>query len=282
MFGYVVIDRPELKCREYDEYKGFYCGLCKALAKEHGFFARLCVSYDLTFLSILYAGLYESGRCESCEHCIIHPIEKRCIVRHDYEDYCADMTVFLTWLKCMDDWKDEKKIGKRIYACFIGRRARKVREKYKEKCESISLLMEELSEKEKNNEKNPDVVSGLFGKLLAEIFAMKQDRWEPLLRNMGFYLGKFIYILDAYDDLEKDKAKNAYNPLIEISEREDFDEYIKELLTFMIAECCKNYHMLPVVEHEAILGNILYSGVWTGYNKALDKKREKNNKSQKE
>lgn len=272
MFGYVVIDKPELKCREFDEYRGFYCGLCKTLAKEHGFFARLCVSYDLTFLSLLYSGLYEPKLENACERCIIHPCSRHCAVRHSYQSYCGDMTVYLTWLKCMDDWRDERKHGKRLYAALLGGKAKKVQAKYKEKCDKIGSLMQELSEKERRQEKDLDCVSGLFGKMLAEIFVMKNDNWEPLLRNMGFYLGKFIYILDAYDDLEEDIRKTSYNPLIDISERQDFDAYIRQILTFIIAECCKNYHQLPVVEHASILENILYSGVWTGYEKVIARK----------
>lgn len=275
MFGYVVIDKPELKCREFDEYRGFYCGLCKSIAKEHGFFARLCVSYDFTFLSVLYSGLYEPDLSSACERCIMHPCSKHLAIQHKYQGYCADMTVFLTWLKCMDDWKDDKKLFKRIYAALIKRKAKKVQEKYKEKCENIIKLMDELSEKETTGETDLDVVSGLFGKILEEIFVFENDRWEPLLRKMGFYLGKFIYVLDAFDDLEKDIKKNQYNPLKPLAEKEDLDEHVKQILTLIIAECCKSYHQLPILEHEPILDNILYSGVWTGYEQAVERKEKK-------
>ena len=48
---------------------------------------------------------------------------------------------------------------------------------------------------------------------MEELFVLKQDRWEPYLRKFGFFLGKFIYIMDAYDDLEKDLKNGSYNPL---------------------------------------------------------------------
>lgn len=275
MFGYVVIDKPELKCREFDEYRGFYCGLCKTLGQKHGFFSRLSVSYDLTFLSILLSGLYEPELSGECERCIVHPCSKHCVIRHEYQEYCADMTVFLTWLKCEDDWKDDKKAGKKLYGSILAKKAKSVILKYPKKCEKIIQLMKELSECESREEKDIDKVSGLFGSILEEVFVVKNDNWEGLLRKIGFYLGKYIYVLDAYEDLESDMKTGQYNPLKNLETEGDFDLQIKNILTMLIAECCKNYHQLPIVEHEPILDNILYAGVWSGYERVLERKDKK-------
>ncbi len=275
MFGYVVIDKPELRCREFDEYRGFYCGLCKTLGKKHGFLSRLSVSYDLTFLSILLSGLYEPELDGQCERCVVHPCSKHCVIKHDYQEYCADMTVFLTWLKCEDDWKDDKKLGKKIYGSMLAKKAKKIADIYPEKCKKITERMKELSECENREEKDIDKVSGLFGSILEEIFVVKKDNWEGLLRKIGFYLGKYIYVLDAYEDLEQDIKSGHYNPLKFLEAEDNFDLQIKNILTMLIAECCKHYHQLPIVEHEPILDNILYAGVWTGYERVLERKEKK-------
>ena len=93
--------------------------------------------------------------------------------------------------------------------------------------------------------------------------------------KLGFYLGKFIYILDAYDDVERDIKRNKYNPFKEKFGNPDFDEEIRVVLTMMMSECCKNFEMLPIIENAEILRNILYSGVW-GKFEAIRAKREKN------
>ena len=77
MFGYITINKPELKIKEFDEYMAYYCGLCTALRKRYGFKGQLSLSYDLTFLAMLLTGLYD-GRTEdeSCK-CIFHPMDKK-------------------------------------------------------------------------------------------------------------------------------------------------------------------------------------------------------------
>ena len=90
-----------------------------------------------------------------------------------------------------------------------------------------------------------DRVSGYFGRMMAELFVYKKDVWEETLRRIGFFLGKFIYLMDAYDDLEEDRKKHCYNPLIRICEEEDFEERIRGILCMMIAECSAEFEKLP-------------------------------------
>ncbi len=272
MFGYVVVNKPELKCREFDEYRGYYCGLCKSLGKNTGFFSKFAVNYDLTFLSLLYADLYEPEIKVKTSRCMLHPIKGNRICIHEYDRYCSEMTVYLTWLKCMDDWKDDRKLMKCIYALILRRQAKKVINKYPEKCRLINEYMNDLSEKESSGCSDLELVSEDFGRILSEIFVMKKDEWENELRKAGFFLGKYIYILDAYDDLKGDIKKESYNPLKAKFKNKDFDDYVKDVLMTNIAECCKNFEVLPLVEYASILKNILYSGVWTKYYEIVMKK----------
>ena len=106
----------------------------------------------------------------------------------------------------------------------------------------------------------------------------KEDIWEKTLRKMGFYLGKFIYIMDAYEDLSEDKKKNRYNPLKQISEKEDYEERMVQILRMMIAESTARFEQLPCLVDVDILRNILYDGVWNRYNKIQKKKLEEGNK----
>lgn len=101
---------------------------------------------------------------------------------------------------------------------------------------------------------------------MAELFDYRQDRWAPELRSIGFHLGKFIYLLDAYDDLPRDKRRGAYNPLRELSTHPDYDEEMLDIFELLLARCAQNFERLPCVEDADLLRNILYSGVWLKYN----------------
>ncbi len=101
---------------------------------------------------------------------------------------------------------------------------------------------------------------------MAELFDYKQDHWSPELRSIGFHLGKFIYLLDAYDDLARDQQKGAYNPLRSLHQQPGYEEEMREIFELLLAQLRHNFERLPCVEDVDLLRNILYSGVWLKYN----------------
>lgn len=275
MFGYVSAHKPELKMREFYKYKAYYCGLCKVLREKYGFLGQVTLTYDMTFLVILLTSLYESETQRDERRCIVHPAKKQKFLFNEITEYAADMNIVLTYYKLLDDWNDEKSktgyVGSRLYhKAFL-----KLKDKYPEKCEVIRECLERLRECEERGEKQIDVVSRCFGELMSELFVYKKDMWEQTLREMGFYLGKFIYILDAYDDVEKDIEKKNYNVLIPISQEIEFDATCEEMLNYVLAECSRQFEKLPCVEDVEILRNILYAGVWDKFNqKRMEKDGE--------
>lgn len=272
MFGYVAAHKPELRMREFYKYKAYYCGLCKVLREKYGFLGQVTLTYDMTFLVILLTSLYENEMRQEEHRCIVHPMKKQKMLYNEITEYAADMNIILAYYKLLDDWEDEQsKIG------YIGQQAykkafQKLKEKYPEKCKVIRQCLELLHQCEERNEENIDIVARCFGELMGELFVYKQDAWEDTLREMGFYLGKFIYVLDAYDDVEKDIEKNNYNALIALSKQENFDEKCEEMLNFVLAECSHRFEKLPCVEDVEILRNILYAGVWDKFNQKRMKK----------
>ena len=133
-------------------------------------------------------------------------------------------------------------------------------------CNAIRACLAKLAEYEAAGSTDLDAVSGCFGALMAELFDYRQDRWAPELRSIGFHLGKFIYLLDAYDDLPRDKRRGAYNPLRELSTHPDYEEEMLDIFELLLARCAQNFERLPCVEDADLLRNILYSGVWLKYN----------------
>jgi len=272
MFGYVVINKPEIKFKDFDLYRSYYCGLCRDLKETYGFKGQMTLTYDLTFLAILLDGLYEDDTVISECRCIVHPFSKHITRRNEYTRYAADMNILLSYYKCLDDYNDDGNSRKKRFAKSLKSKAEKVKEKYPEKAKLIEEELLKLSELEKNNEENIDLTSGCFGRIMSELFLLKKDEWQEYLEKTGFYLGKFIYILDAYCDYSKDKEKNRFNALM--GQGND-SEKIREMLTLMMSECTKNYEMLPIVENNDILQNILYSGVWTGFDLGSVPKRDR-------
>lgn len=272
MFGYVSAHRPELKMREFYKYKAYYCGLCKVLRERYGFLGQATLTYDMTFLVILLTSLYESETTREEHRCIVHPMKRQKMLYNEITQYAADMNMILTYYKLADDWEDEKSAVGLIGSRTLQSTFRKLQEKYSEKCEIIGRCLDDLRQCEKRGEKNIDITSRCFGELMSELFVYKKDIWEETLRGMGFYLGKFIYILDAYDDLEKDIEKENYNALATLSEQDKFDETCEEMLNYVLAECSHHFEKLPCVEDAEILRNILYAGVWDKYNQKRKKK----------
>ncbi len=275
MYGYVCICKPELRFREYDVYHSCYCGLCQALKEHYGTFARWMVSYDMTFLILLLNGLYEPEELVTSHRCAAHPFRKQQQIRCDITDYAADISVLLFRDKCMDDWNDEHKLSRRTLAGLLHKGYQKVQKLYPEKVHVVQEQLKKLEQMEQENESNPDLPAGCFGTLLSELFLWKKDEWEETLRNLGFYLGKFIYLLDAYDDLERDKKKHCYNPLSHLeAEDPQFDDTCHQLLQMMMANCAESFERLPILHNVEILRNILYAGVWTKFNQAKKKRQE--------
>lgn len=138
----------------------------------------------------------------------------------------------------------------------------------------MEQLLKELTKEETKGTMDIDRMSGLFGQIMAEIMLYQKDEWENLLTRFGFYLGKFVYLMDAYEDIEDDLKNNNYNPLKELYQRDDFEKICHDILTMMMAECSRAFEQLPLIENVEILRNILYSGVWYRYEQ-VRAKREK-------
>lgn len=275
MFGYVLANKSELKIREFEQYRAYYCGFCKILRENYGISGQMTLSYDLTFLIMLLTGLYEPSSTNGECRCIVHPVKKHKYIINEFTEYAADMNIVLTYYKEIDDWEDEKKISGRILSDIFKRKINKDFKKYENKIDKIHFYLKELREYENVNEKNIDLVSGTFGKIMAIIFTPKEDEWQELLGKVGFYLGKFIYIMDAYDDVEKDIKNKSYNPFSDIYMEKNFDEYVQNILLMMMASCTKEFEYLPIEIDVSILRNILYSGVWCRYETILKKRKEK-------
>jgi hypothetical protein len=279
MFGYINVNAKELSKENKEIYQSYYCGLCKALSKSCGTKGQILLNYDVTFLVVLLTGLYEPEETGSTFVCALHPLKKRTCSVNEITEYAADMNVMLAYFNLIDDWKDEHQVSKKAMASMLQKDYERLAEKYPRQSGAIEHYIQKLSEYEEAGEGNIDLVAGLTGEVLGELFAWRQDEWYDELKTLGFYLGKFIYLMDSYEDLEKDTKRDAYNPLRELKKEhaDDFECIVKLMMTSMMSECAKSFERLPIIMHADILRNIIYSGVWSKYEyiQMRKKKRKK-------
>lgn len=278
MFGYVVMNKPEIKFKDFDLYRSFYCGLCRELREKYGISGQITLTYDLTFVIILLSGLYEPPVQKGTTRCVIHPVRKQPVRKNAITEYAADMNVFLAYYKCVDNWKDDRNPLSLMFGRILKNKDRHIEKRFEKKTKIITELLDELSQMEKAGEKDVDRVAGCFGKIMEEIFVYREDVWESTLRRMGFFLGKFIYLMDAYDDVEKDVEKGNYNPFAEEYMIEGFQEKVQHLLMMMMSEACREFEKLPIIKYTDILRNILYSGVWCRFETVNSRRKEKQEK----
>lgn len=279
MFGYVNVNGKELSDEDRNTYQSYYCGLCRSLKENFGSKGQMLLNYDMTFLIVLLTGLYEFEEEKGSFTCAIHPLKKRDSIQSEITDYAAHMNVILAYYNLVDDWKDEKSYFKKTIAGVYEGDYKKAAEHYPRQAKAVEEYMQRLAECEERNETNIDLVSSLTGEMLGELFAYRQDEWYDELKTLGMYLGKFIYLMDAYEDLAKDEKKDSYNPLRKLykENEKDYEVLCKAMMTSMMSECAKAFERLPVLLHAQIIRNILYSGVWSKY-EFIQLKREKRNK----
>ena len=152
MFGYIVMNKPEIKFKDFDLYRSFYCGLCRELKSKYGISGQISLTYDMTFVVILLSALYEPHTQKGSTRCIIHPVCKQPVRRNTVTEYAADMNVLLTYYKCRDDWEDEKKVTALGYSKVLQGKVKKLDQKYPDKSRRIQKLLSELSEMEKSGD----------------------------------------------------------------------------------------------------------------------------------
>jgi hypothetical protein len=226
----------------------------------------------MVFVDMLLNALYEKELHKEKRLCIVHPTKKQDILFNEITDYAADMGLMLAYYKLLDDAIDDKKPLHLNRAGFLKKNASKIRNRWPRQAEAAAAYIEKLGEAERMRTNDLDAVAGLTGTALGEIFVMEEDLWSDILRRMGFFLGKFVYLMDAYEDLEKDREKQLYNPWEVFVSRKDFEAFAENTLVLMMTDCAKEFEKLPIVQDAEILRNIVYSGVWMRYRAMKEKK----------
>ena len=278
LFGYVKPVPAELKVKEYELYRSVYCGLCVSMKKRVSCVSRLTLSYDFVFLALIRMALSrEVGRLER-QRCIAHPSKKRAVLVDSHElDVCAALSVLLTFCKLRDDLADEhglKKIGVRL----LMPAASGMKKKAGMRCDFGDLEarlvghLNALSELERANNRSLDAAADCFGDFMRDVtaFGYAPDSLEGrIAAELGRHIGRFIYIIDAADDLGDDLKSGSYNPFIlpDGDTLEAFNKNAESLRASLKMELVAIEAALELIDFSAvpeygeIIKNIIYLGL---------------------
>ena len=283
MFGYVRINKMDLTFREYEHYKAYYCGLCKYLKRNHTELSRMTINYDITFLIVLLSSIYQPSAQVFHEKCIVDPVKKKKHIINEITEYAASMNILLAYYKLEDDVNDEGGIKSRLVRRAYRKSFKTAYDKYPQKADFIKACLGELRSLEEDQSTSIDQTSNCFARLLEEIFDYKDDEYRDRLRKVGFNIGKYIYIMDAYEDLDEDLEKGRYNPFTDYKDdREALKLRVDKLIGMTLSRLEEAILDLDIKVNKSIIDNIIYSGVYLRYkgliNGADKKKQEANMK----
>lgn len=217
MFGYVLPAIGELPEEEQNRFRSVYCGLCHTLGKRYGFFSRFILNYDFTFLAVLLSE-GESSPCSACR-CIASPCKKRMVLTSSAAmDLAADESVILTWWQLQDEIADHgfwRGLKYRILSLFFKRAYKKAKRLRPEFDRSTRVQLDLLSQMEREHCPSMDRAADAFATLLSQAAEeVPEESKKRILREILYHLGRWIYLVDAADDLKKDFVSGMYNPLI--------------------------------------------------------------------
>ena len=260
MFGYITVNEKALSDAERARYRAQYCALCGALGAHHGGAGRAHLSSDMTFLAMLLSSVYNLKETSEAQRCAMNPLMKRPCIETEATAYAADMNAILAYYQCLDDWNDDHNPIALIKSRALSKSLQGIRSKYPRQSAAIEEVLSRLGEMERAGETNPDLPANCFGGLMGAVFAWREDDLKPKLYRLGAALGRFVYLMDAVNDLKADIKRQRYNPLVMMLEA----DYMP-MLTMILGECVAAFEDLPILRDRNILENHLYAGVWQKY-----------------
>ena len=266
VFGYLQIQKSELLVREYETYKAVYCGLCKQMGREYSFLSRFALSYDCTFYAMLIMSLkrscsgFDNGRCR------FNPL-KKCQFAHVNDDAyskSAALTVILAYYKLKDDISDSgffKRIGARLLLPFFSHWRKKAAKRFAYLDEAAAQMM--ASQLALEGKDNPclDETAHPTATMLAAVLRHEgeDEATRRVLSELGYQLGRWIYFMDAADDLEKDIKRGSFNPFKNL-QTDDLQGYQTQLMNHSLARAYDAYNLLNITDFKGIMDNMLLYG----------------------
>ena len=296
MFGYVTVDKAELKMKDWERYNAYYCGVCKSIGARYGQIPRMILSFDAAFIAVLLAGLSEEGAGEdgaagdyslSKERCIAHPVKEKLVVREPAVDYAADVMLLLAYYKMEDDRQDEHTVKAAAAASYLRGAKARIEQVHPALGKVLAEQLARQSELESQCCSSVDQAADPTGRIMEAVFTEGQTTQQRVLAHLGYQLGRWIYLIDAADDLPDDIASGGYNPLKERflydpagETKEDFSKRIHDdverILLSCLADMTGSLDLLEIRRNQDIIRNVVQFGLLRQTDTVLEKLKGNN------
>lgn len=272
MFGYVRTDKGELKVREYELYRGLYCTLCKQLSKRYGVLSRLILSYDMTFLALVrlsekgISPKFKGGRCpfnpaKRCNYCTN--------AEDEYAFVCA-AAILMFYYKVKDNISDSPFFKRLLFFLllpFAAIKRKKAKKLFPQLDSLISDCLQKQAETERKNTSSPDEAAHNSADALGKIFSFGFEEKKKELYFFGYFVGRWVYLMDALDDIEKDIKNCSFNVFVNkysLTSKtlpEEVKHEIQSTLNQSSAEAVKAFKSTNCTALSEIIENVLYGGM---------------------
>lgn len=267
MFGYLQVQKSELLVREFDAYKAVYCGLCKQIGKDYSFFTRFSLSYDCTYYAMLLMSVHRSCSGFKDGRCTFNPLKKCKYALTESDSYgkASAFSVISAYYKLKDDISDSKFFKRmlcRIILPFFSHWHKKAVKKYAEIDNMVSQMMDLQYKAEHSGESSVDSAAHPTAFMLGNIFSLeaKDETDRRVLYEFGYHLGRWIYLIDAADDIVQDKTNGNFNPFINKNGEITKIDYITAVLNQSLARAYDAYNLIDLIDFKNILDNMILKG----------------------
>lgn len=272
MLGYINIEKLDLTLRDYIEYKSIYCSICNSLGKEFGNISRFSLAYDAVFIALCLDNI-ENQKHNLEFSCPLNGKKMKSNVSLQVIEYVSFINYYLMLIKLKDDILDKHStIKKLLYLYFNNKKQfRKKATKYSGIIEKLDSHMQAIFEKETNNP-NFDELLNLFGEFFCLIIKLYPgfnngndfETMHPVLNKIVFNLGKWVYLIDAYDDYMDDKNDGQFN-LLELLNKdnnsmEQLHNKMIALTSILLMNMQLELNTVVFNKHDAIIKNIIVAG----------------------
>jgi len=294
MLGYVTCETGELKVKDNARYGAYYCGVCQSIAGRYGQMPRLLLSYDAAFLAVLLGGITDEATLIERRRCLTHALKKKPVAASPAVDYAADMMMLLAGCKAEDDVHDRGGFRARFIRTAVHPFFRKAKAAHPKAAARIETELAALSALEAASCDSLDETGMAFGRVMGTVFT----GYEPaaasrrILENMGMHLGRWIYLIDAWEDMEEDLDEGSYNPLLyrfdyqagESKEnfRQRIHNAVQENMMQYLAQLAKASDLLDTHANRPIIDNVIYMGLLRRTEDSLAKGRKTHHERKKE
>ena len=275
MFGYVKAYKPEMTFSQYDIYKGIYCSLCKCIGKNYGLLARMTLSYDFAFFALMRMSVEQSCSGFKKSRCSFNPVKTclECNLNDNDLEYTADVSMLMVYYKYLDNIQDSRG-AKKLLLKLISPYFSSIYRKGKKRCPEGARILEAMHsaqlEAEKNFSGNIDEACHPSAEALGKLLAFKKADDVDLLYGFGYMIGRWVYLTDALDDYEKDKADGTFNPFL--SKVEFSIDSCVESLNLTASSAIDIFEKIKVYKHKKLIENILYDGLHSSVKAVIERK----------